>query len=306
MAAPPAKAAGIASGGVLARADRLPGEPGAAAGGRDAVELFRGMGAVLRPDLRLPGGLVAGRPGLALRRGDLAEEALRQRLLQGDAVQRARPCFFAQVAAERGEGVGLAVVGTDDVRPPAPDAEGQRRLEHLAEIVDEGRLVDNGEVARPALGAEGAGRRGHGQNLAARGKGDAEGLDAPAFVHQGLAAGARRKLQLPRPAGAVLDKAPCHLPVVGLVVDVAAATARVHHRVVSLGPGDADAPRLLDHLQPCIVLNPAVLIGEEGGEVWKRVGVGAGHARNMARPGAGSHRTNVRGVQARVSRRVIV
>ena len=116
----------------------------------------------------------------------------------------------------------------------------------------------------------------------------------------------RRELQLPRPAGAVLDEAPGHLPVVGLVVDVAAAAACVQHRVVGLGPGDADATRLLDHLQPGTVLNPAVLIGEEGGEVWKRVGVGAGHARNMARPGAGSHRTNVRGVQARASRRVIV
>ena len=180
-------------------------------------------------------------------------------------MQRARARALAQVAAERGEGIGLAVVGADDMRPPAPDAEGHRRLEDLTEIVDEGRLVDDGEVAGPALGAEGAGCRGHGEDLAARGEGDAKGLDALAFVNQSFAERAGRQLQRPRPVGAIRDEAPGHLPVVGLVVDVAAAGgARVHHRVVGFRPGDAHAPRLLDHLEAGTVRQPAGLVGEEG------------------------------------------
>ena len=116
-------------------------------------------------------------------------------------MQRTRPCALAQVPAEIGEGVGLAVVGADDVRPPAPDAEGQHRLEHLGEIVDEGRLVDDGEVAGPALGAEGTRCARHGEDLAARGEGDAEDPDGLASVlDQGLAEGAGADLQRPAPS----------------------------------------------------------------------------------------------------------
>ena len=280
--------------------------PAAGAGGGDAVELFARMGAVLGPELGFPGILGLCRPGLLLAFDDTAEETLGERLLERDAMQRAGPGAFAQVAAESGEGVGLAVVAADDVRPAAPDAEGHRRLQHLAQVVDEGRLVDDGEVAGPALGAEGAGRRRHGKNFVARGEGDAEGVDAPAIVDEGFAAGACRELQLARPIRAIRDEAPGHLPVVGLVIDVAAAGARVHHRVVGLGPGDADATRLLDHLEAGTVCHPTPLVGKQGADAETFANVGVAHVRNMARPGAGSHRTNVRGVRDRASCRVIV
>ena len=116
---------GVAGGAVLAGADRLPAEPGAGAGGGDAVELLARMGAVLGPEVGFPGGLGLRRPGPVLRFDDTAEEALGERLLERDAMQRAGPRALAQIAAEGGEGVGLAVVAADDVRPPAPDAEGQ-------------------------------------------------------------------------------------------------------------------------------------------------------------------------------------
>ena len=263
---PPVKAAGSPI-PVLAGADRLPAEPGAGAGGRDAVELLARVHAVLGAEVCFPRGFGRRRPGRSGALADAAEEALRQRLLQGHAMQRAGLRAVADIAAEGGEGVGLAVVGADDVRPLAPDAEGQYGLQHLGEIVDEGRLVDDGEVAGPAAGAEGARRARHGEYLVARGEREAEGADAARAVgDQDLAQSAGVDLQCSRPNGAVLDEAARHLQVVGLVVDIAAAEgARVHHRVIGRRPGDADTARLLDRLESRPVSHPARLIGEEGG-----------------------------------------
>ena len=169
------------------------------------------------------------------------------------------------VAQQQVEGRGFAVVGRDHVNAAAPGEEGKRRLEHLFQIVDEGGLVYHRPVSRAALGPERPGRTGHRRDGLARGEPNPEDLHrlGIARIEHALANAAGLEVKMLRPLGTVVDEAARHLLVVGLIDHVAAVPGGVHHRVVSLGPGQADTARLLDDLELGRVGDPAALVGQQ-------------------------------------------
>ncbi len=234
------------------RFDQRPGQPGAGALRRDAVELFVGGVAIVSDQLLAPVRFLLRRPFAVLVSIDQAhalEQAVAQRLVQVEADQAIADAAGADIGDGLVERVVCAVVGRDHQDLAAPHQEGHGRLQQLAEIVDEGGLVED----RKALAAAQRTRLGRERDdREARGEVDLEGLDPVigAIVEQRLTDLAADMLEHARPVRGRVDELLRHV-VRGAHVErvhaaVAARRGRTQHGVRRRPPGGAGAAGLLD------------------------------------------------------------
>ena len=241
-------------------------KPLAAAVFGDAVQLFRRVLAVAGADFRHPCALGFGRPLFAQAQADALVQAVRQRIVKGNAVDGIR--FFARAAVVNQliKRVVHAVMRGNDVDLAAPHQQGHRRFEQLRQIVMERGLVQN---HTPLFTAQVVRARRQGGDAEAAGKTDDErqycllvvAIDKHFFALFHLACRQAVKLG---PVAAVVDKFKRHVFVVADVPHIHAVCLRRQKCTVRrFAPRKADTARFFAHFDGVGVGNPALLIRQK-------------------------------------------